>query len=393
MLTEIAEAAVIGSVMVDESAAALAFAQLSPEDFEDGEIRKAFEDMADVYEEYGKIDIALASKLPSRSAILQCMETLPSISNYREYVRCVKAESSARQARAIAGDIFLGEYSGDEILERAGKIMDTVRQDTGVQNLSMQELSWQWLQEQADKTDRSLKTGFATLDRSLRIMPGDFVIVGGRPSSGKTAFSLQLAEMFARRGKRVIYFSYETAPAKLFNRMVSNSGHLLLADILNKRVDTGAEATRRALEYLNGLPLRVVQAAGKSVAWCGSVAAEYRADVILVDYLGLIPAKGASRYEQVTNVSLALHTLAQQTGRTVVALSQLKRVEGAARPTMQDLRESGQVEQDADAVILLHSNREKSEYAVVLAKNKEGITGEMPIVFDGPYQTFYEAEE
>ena len=126
---------------------------------------------------------------------------------------------------------------------------------------------------------------------------------------------------------------------------------------------------------------------GKSVAWCSAVAAARSADVLIFDYMQLIPAKGTSRYEQVTRISMNLHTLAQTSGRLVVALAQIRR-NGNAKPSMEDLKESGQIEQDADAVMLLAKGED--DYSFELAKNKRGITGRLPIVFNGTTQTFYE---
>ena len=106
-----------------------------------------------------------------------------------------------------------------------------------------------------------------------------------------------------------------------------------------------------------------------------------------MDYLQLIPGRGNSRYEVVTNISMQLHTLAQTTGRLVVALAQINRG-GVDAPKVQDLKESGQIEQDADAIILL--GKGETEYYFSLAKNKRGITGDLHIAFDGTYQRFME---
>ena len=110
----------------------------------------------------------------------------------------------------------------------------------------------------------------------------------------------------------------------------------------------------------------------------------------MVDYLGLLHARGAGRYEQITAVSLALHELAQRTGVLVVALSQLSRAGAGMVPRLEDLRESGQIEQDADAVLLLHPNRDDGVHDLLVAKNKEGRTGAVAMHFDGETQRFTE---
>ena len=123
-------------------------------------------------------------------------------------------------------------------------------------------------------------------------------------------------------------------------------------------------------------------------------AAQLKAEVIFIDYLSLLRGEGKSVYERVTNISIDLHTMAQQSGTTVVALSQLSR-SGKENPDMTDLRESGQIEQDADAILLLKSidpKRPDSDRELLVAKNKEGITGPILLNFIGEYQLFTEVE-
>ena len=110
----------------------------------------------------------------------------------------------------------------------------------------------------------------------------------------------------------------------------------------------------------------------------------------MIDYLQLIPcAGGKSRYEEVTKISMELHNLAQQSGRLVVALCQLNRSSADIAPRLQDLRESGQLEQDADTVLLLH-NPEDGDYLAIVAKSKESDLGRAHFVFEGTTQRFFE---
>jgi replicative DNA helicase len=139
------------------------------------------------------------------------------------------------------------------------------------------------------------------------------------------------------------------------------------------------------------LPLSIVKASGKSVSWIRGEALRLKADVVFIDYLGLINGTGKSRYEIITNVSMELHNMAQQTGITVFALSQLNRNATGRRPTMADLRESGQVEQDADVIVLLHRvNEDLNDMDVIIEKNKEGEVGTVKMKFWGGSQSFSE---
>ena len=138
------------------------------------------------------------------------------------------------------------------------------------------------------------------------------------------------------------------------------------------------------------LKLEVVSAAGWTAEQIKSKAVQARADVIFVDYLTLMKASGKTPYERATQISMDLHTLAQQMEIAVIALAQLNRA-GKGDPDMTSLRESGQIEQDADAILLIHwPDQEDSTRELIIAKNKEGETGKNFLRFDGKHQTFSE---
>lgn len=241
-----------------------------------------------------------------------------------------------------------------------------------------------------------ITTGFAELDRRLMVSPGDFVVIGGRPSSGKTAFTLQMAAHMAK-ARRVVYFSLETSPDKLAQRLASNVSGVELERIKRRDLDTDDAAWRRiaqACEQLRDRSLTVVRAAGYDAARVAGKAQKLGAEVVFVDYLGLLRGPGRDRYEQVTGISVALHTFAQRTGTAVFALSQLNRGSASGKPELHELRESGQIEQDADAVLLLdyvgaRENPPTTQHAVSVAKSKEGRVGRLDFRFYGETQRFY----
>ena len=196
-----------------------------------------------------------------------------------------------------------------------------------------------------------------------------------------------MALQFAKDGKKVCFFSYETDQVGLFDKLISCFALIPMEEIVFKRRAPQDEEYAKVCATISSLPLWLINAGGQNVAWVSATAAAKQADVIIVDYLQLIPGRGNSRYEVVTNISMQLHTLAQTTGRLVVALAQINRG-GVDAPKVQDLKESGQIEQDADAIILL--GKGETEYYFSLAKNKRGITGDLHIAFDGTYQRFME---
>lgn len=229
-----------------------------------------------------------------------------------------------------------------------------------------------------------IPSGIPVLDKHLHLAPGNLFIIGGRPSAGKTALSLQMACEQARRGLRVCYFSLETDPDTLTARIISNRLAVPLADVKSKTVP---QSDLDSLADLHKLPLFIRSASGKGVGWIKAQAQRMKAQVIFIDYLQLLAAsKAKDRYQQITSISIALHELAQTTGILVIALAQLNRNAAHTSPSTADLKESGQLEQDADAILLLSADKE--EYQAILAKNKEGRVGEIPLTFDKPRQRF-----
>ena len=229
-----------------------------------------------------------------------------------------------------------------------------------------------------------IPSGIPVLDKHLHLAPGNLFIIGGRPSAGKTALSLQMACEQARRGLRVCYFSLETGPDTLAARIIANRLAVPLADVKAKTVP---QSDLDSLADLHKLPLFIRSASGKGTGWIKAQAQRMKAQVIFIDYLQLLTvSKAKDRYQQITSISIALHELAQTTGILVVALAQLNRNAAHASPSTADLKESGQLEQDADAILLLSADKE--EYQAILAKNKEGKIGEIPLTFDKTRQRF-----
>ena len=257
--------------------------------------------------------------------------------------------------------------------------------------LDREEQDFKPIGELVDNYDRKLNekpkyipSGIPVLDKHLHLAPGNLFIIGGRPSAGKTALSLQMACEQARRGLRVCYFSLETDPDTLTARIISNRLAVPLADVKSKTVP---QSDLDSLADLHKLPLFIRSASGKGTGWIKAQAQRMKAQVIFIDYLQLLTAsKAKDRYQQITSISIALHELAQTTGILVVALAQLNRNAAHASPSTADLKESGQLEQDADAILLLSADKE--EYQAILAKNKEGKIGEIPLTFDKTRQRF-----
>lgn len=313
----------------------------------------------------------------------------------RGWARIVKEQAALTRARGLAFKIVDGSTRYADltgIYEQLGEAInlhsersDFIPMCDGIDN---------YIRRLDDKPEY-ISTGLKVLDNNLHLVPGNFVVIGGRPSSGKTALSLQLACEIAKNGRKVAYFSLETDPDTLYARIIANQLGVPLHTVKNKTVSIN-ELDR--LAAIKKYPLYVRSAAGKGVGWIRTQSIRMQAKVVFIDYLQLIHQAGAKdRYSAVTEISMALHEFAQSTGTLVVALAQLNRETARAGipPTAADLRESGQIEQDADAIILLAQNvttkkRPEQHYHFALEKNKEGNVGSLDITFQMETQQFKE---
>lgn len=252
------------------------------------------------------------------------------------------------------------------------------------------------------KTPEFLDFGFPKLKQRLFLERGDFIIIAGEPSSGKTSLACQIAVTLAG-SCRVGFFTLETTSEKLTDRIMAQLTGIPLEQI-KKNLLKEAEWKKigETAQNASRLTLEQIPAAGMTVGDIQSYSIAHRYDVIFVDYLQIVtPANPRlQRYEQVTQISMGLHTMAQQAGIAVIALAQLSRPDktksrkSPTPPGMHDLRESGQIEQDADAVLLLYHrdpNDNTGPRMLKIAKNKEGERADFQLDFDGRTQTFRES--
>lgn len=392
----ISEKAVIGCLIKTNKEREI-FATITADDFQSYEIAKLFTALYTAYEKRGSLDEAVSDIVSSdlKELFIECVDFLPSLS-WKSHVATVKENTAIAKAMSIASEIALGGdiYTRDELREKAEQMMKACEGEKATDSLTMKQAVINLMSEQYTPV-KYIKTGFSRLDKYTFIEKGDYIIVGGRPSAGKTAYTIQLANNMAKKGYKICYFSLETRPDKIKNRFIANfTGIPLTAIKLRNMDDWSLQTLARDGDAMAGLNIDIIGASGKTVSWIRSEAIRRKADIAFIDYIGLIPAQGKSRYEKVTNISMDLHNMAQQTGITIIGLSQLSRSDTQRKPRMEDLRESGQIEQDADLIMLLHKGEEIQDstfdYSVIIEKNKEGMTGEIDFHFMGKTQRFSE---
>ena len=396
-----AQESILGAILVDsKNVMPLVADKLTAENFINPECEQVFSACLSLFQEQKHIDvITVLDRLGDdtyKPYLVQLVETLPSVRGLSEYIRIVSEESRRANAVSRLGVALTRLQSGEPLEDVQNAVALIAHSMSGHEGSSVSAADgFLLVADSLGKPRQYIGTGFRKLDSLLFIAPGDFVVIGARPSVGKTAFSLQMALHMAR-ARNVVYFSCETSAQKIYERALACYGNLSF-----RQIKQGGQIQKDKLEMLkdgfSSLCLSVVESAGWTVPEIQAKAIQERADVVFIDYLTLLSADGKSLYEKATNVSKGLHTMAQQSKIAVVALSQLNRA-GDGEPTMVNLRESGQIEQDADAILFLHRSAtgeetDDQERKLIISKNKEGQCGFIKFRFDVEMQRFFAVGE
>lgn len=368
--------------------------RLTPDDFPEG-LGDLYAAIDGTWSSKGEMDVVdVLHHYPDlKETVAACMDALDvapvkvTRSRVREWVTALLERRALERFQALAVQAASPSTSYDDLAAlygRMGQALDT--DHPGEDFTPIGDLIDDYIRN-LDQQPGYIPTGIGPLDRNLHILPGNFILIGGRPSTGKTALSLQIAVEMARQGRKVCYFSLETSPQILAQRIIANQLYAPLEQVKNKKVPA---IELDGLSKLRKLPLYIRSASGRNVAWIRAQALRMKAQVVMVDYVQIIrPDRSGDRYQAITQISIGLHELAQTTGMVVMGAAQLSRNAAHTLPTNADLKESGQLEQDADAVLLL-GNAEDGRSVCILSKNKEGRVGEIPLAFDKERQRFLE---
>ena len=368
--------------------------RLTPDDFPEG-LGDLYAAIDGTWSAKGEMDVVdVLHRYPDlKETVAACMDALDvapvkvNRSRVREWVTALLERRALERFQTLAVQAASPSTSYEDLAAlygRMGQALDT--DHPGEDFTPIGDLIDDYIRN-LDQQPGYIPTGIGPLDRNLHILPGNFILIGGRPSAGKTALSLQIAVEMAKQGRKVCYFSLETSPQILAQRIIANQLYAPLEQVKTKKVPA---AELDGLSKLRQLPLYIRSASGRNVAWIRAQAQRMKAQVVMVDYVQIIrPDRSADRYQAITQISIALHELAQTTGMVVIGAAQLSRNAAHTLPTNADLKDSGQLEQDADAVLLLGS-AEDGRSVCILSKNKEGRVGEIPLAFDKERQRFLE---
>ena len=399
-----AQRAVIGSLLLDpDYSAGEIFQGARPEHFGDAEIRHVFEAARDLWHANRPIDpvtVAAACGADDYAKLIRtCMEQTPTAQNVTAWIdvmrSCARLAALQGEAMKIISD-GATEAAALEAYERMGELL---RGTEDIEDLSLTELISDYLDRMKDKRPPDyLSWGLDKLDQILSISPGKFVILAADSSVGKTALALQFAYHIASTGKRVGFFSIETDKESLTDRIMAETqvAGIPLPDTKKKTLtDWQLEAAGRAGMKSDGIPLRILRRAD-TLEKIRARTIMRKFDVIFIDYVQLIDCPGSERWDIVTRISMGLHRMAQQLGVTIVGLSQITPAAkgGKQAPTKDDLRESRQLKQDADAIMILCPSSDEGDpentRILDVEKNKDGRLGSIKLRFEPKQMTFTE---
>lgn len=379
----------------------------------------------------GPIDLPLVmADLAMREAMEECggagyvaslPNDCPSVENIPAYAARVRENASRRAMRMLmeAGAAALddGEDMAAVIERTEARVADLRKLTVGKDDarfVPVGEIAQRVIVDVStppaeDAPVTMITTGFDEIDkRVIGFSPGDLVILAARSGMGKTAFALNLAINMSRAGHPVAIHSSEMTSDANVRRMLCAVGRASAMQLKSRRIDE--ENLRRLVvgaEVLTDLPIAIDDRSNASLSdlrarlsrirWGGG----QRTEVLIIDYLQLLRAvagRGGTRENEVSNIARGLKDLAKELGIVIIALSQIARgVEqrGDKRPGMSDLRESGEIEQAADTILLLYrddyyhpDSTQKGVCEVNIAKQRDGKTGVVPVMWWGDYQLF-----
>lgn len=391
-----AQNSVLGSALLEPSLVPQVIAQTTAADYS-GPCQTIYNAMRKLFLSGAAVDVvSIAADLGTgyQEYLAQLMEITPTAANLDSYIRLCREQSKVLTAQELARQMAEAD-STDEVRALLEQVSGLMVDKPSLRITTMSDALKSFMaRHTAEK--QYLTWPVRELDDRIYAELGDFLVIAGYPSSGKSAWALQCAWHWAQQYK-VGFFSLETSAEKLFDRQMSAVAGLSMDSIKRNAISDSdwARVCDMTAEITTQRNLELIPAAGMGPADVRAVTMMRGYQIILIDYLQLLQGSGNNRTEQVTGISIALHTMAQSMGVTVVALSQLKRQgQGADAPDMSYLRESGQIEQDADLIQILHledKNKPAGNRILRIAKNKEGTCPNILLAFDGKHQTFSRA--
>lgn len=423
-----AEQSVIGSMLMDREAIVTAAGILHGEDFYGKQYGIVFEAMVELNDEGRPVDlITLQDRLKEKDVppevsslefVRDLIPAVPTSANVRYYAEIVAEKATLRKLIRINEEIANTCYAGKENLEQIledteKKVFDLIQKRNSsdfvpIREVVMNAMTKIEIASRNKGVVTGIPTGFIDLDyRTAGMQPSDLILVAARPSMGKTAFVLNIAEYVAfKQNQAVAIFSLEMSKEQLVNRLFSleskvDSQHIRTGNLS----DSEWEKLIESASVIGKSSLIIDDTPGISISELRSKCRKYKLEhdlkLVIIDYLQLMSGSGSrndSRQQEISDISRSLKALARELSVPVIALSQLSRaVEQRPdhRPMLSDLRESGAIEQDADVVMFIYRddyyNKDtdiKGVAEIIIAKQRNGPIGTVNLAWLPDYTKF-----
>ena len=423
-----AEVSVLGAMLQDSAAVLRATEHLRPEDFYQPEHKEIFSVMMDLYLQRCPIDlVTLHTELARRGSLegvggnaylMKILNSVPTSANVKAYIDIVQEKSTMRKliqaCQKISGECFTQQTPLENILSSAEKaIFDIVMNQTDGETLVPLREVLVKTYDQIDELSRlhgaigGVPTGFIDLDNLLTgLHPGELVVVGARPSMGKTSFAMNIASHASlKRGKSVAVFTLEMPREQIAMRMLCSDAQVDMQRVRKGTLtDKDWSSLANSVQSMADAPMYIDDTAGITPSQlrsrCRRLKMDKGLDLVVVDYLGLMKADGRveSRQLEVSEISRQLKAIALDMKIPIIACAQLSRANKDRvdkRPVLSDLRDSGSIEQDADVVMFLHreeyynkDTEDKNIGEVIISKQRSGPLGTVKLAWLSEYTTF-----
>ena len=428
-----AEQSVIGSMIMDKDAIMAANEILISEDFYHQQYGVLFDTMVELFNAGLPVDlITLQNKLKEKDApaeitsleyVRELLDAVPTSANVKYYAKIVKDHAMRRKLiklnQEIENECYSGQESVETVMDITEKKVCVLLQSRGgsgdfvpIRKVVMNALEKIENSAKSDGNVTGIPTGFVDLDyRTAGLQPSDLILIAARPSMGKTAFVLNIAQYVAfHEDMCTAIFSLEMSKEQLVNRLFSLESHVDAQALRTGNLsDADWEKLIEGAGVIGNSHLIIDDTPGISIAEMRSKCRKYKLEhdlkLIIIDYLQLMSGSGKSsdsRQQEISDISRALKGLARELSVPVIALSQLSRaVEQRPdhRPMLSDLRESGAIEQDADVVMFIYRddyyNKDtelKGVSEIIIAKQRNGPIGTVNLAWLPQYTKFANLE-
>jgi replicative DNA helicase len=401
-----AEQCVLGAILIDAlHALPVAIDIISAADFYTVPHQQIYTAMLKMYSENSAVDfVTLSEKLQiddAKNYLLRLADMVPSIANTKAYAEIVVKNAKVRKFKQVISEVeTVTAENIDEVIEKLQADTYSFTANTAKRGLrATKDIAIDWYTNLfKNQTQMRVDTGYADLDRILKGMwGGNLILLAARPAVGKSAFALNIGKYIAKQGKTVNVFSCEMEENELMERMVADESGVCMDDLIDSESLVGNQEKiaqiAKGVDTVYKLPLNISDNSNITVSQIRSQCRMTKnLGLIIVDYLQLLQSskKTENRNQEVGAISRELKNLANDLKVPVLALSQLNREagRGTAQPTMINLRDSGELEQNANKIMFIWDiDIERHIVAVSVAKNRRGSLGQVQFIFDGSHMT------